>query len=335
MAGVQVGKRIIGADAPVTVGWENIGRVQGGPIKQLFFTYFQPAVLFGLILFWYYAPNAIAVASTGLMIGLGFKSLLLILEWVNPRYDSWRLTWKEFATDVFYVGMGYTILRMVDSYIGDGVMIEAVQGAFDWDKFAWFTGMPLLMQALLISMIFDFGQYWMHRGMHNWYPLWLTHAPHHYITQLNINKGAVGNPVELFLIGLGIGGFFDFLPRAFLLAGAIGMAVGTYQHINVRFNTPAWWRFLFNTTEHHSVHHSQDYEATRSNYSGTWIIWDRIFGTCIDGEAELLGMEGGRRMDIRETMVFPFVEGYKSAKSAYASRFGRGALPAPQLEPAE
>lgn len=334
MSGVQVGKRIIGADSPVTVGWENIGRVEGGPMKQLFFTHFQSAVLFILILFWYYAPNAIAVASTGLMIGLGFKAFLLILEWINPRYDSWRLTWKEFATDVFYVGLGYTILRMVDAYIGDGVMVEAVQGAFDWDKFAWFTGMPLLVQALLISMIFDFGQYWMHRGMHNWYPLWLTHAPHHYITQLNINKGAVGNPVELFLIGLGIAGFFDFLPRAFLLAGAIGMAVGTYQHINVRFNTPAWWRYLFNTTEHHSVHHSQDYEATRSNYSGTWIIWDRIFGTCIDGEAELLGMEGGRRMDIRETMVFPFVEGYKSAKAAIAARLGLGGRPDAELKPA-
>ncbi|MGY6551269.1 MAG: sterol desaturase family protein [Erythrobacter sp.] len=314
MAGVRVGKRIIGADAPVTVGWENIGRVQGGPFKQFFFTYFQPTVLFALIAFWYYAPNDIAVASTAIAIGLGFKVFLLALEWVNPRYESWRLTWKEFATDVFYVGMGYTLVRLMNGYFGNEVIISAVQSAFDWGKFAWFTGLPLLVQALLISMIFDFGQYWMHRGMHNWYPLWLTHAPHHYITQLNINKGSVGNPIELVLIGLGIGGFFDFIPRAFLLAGAIGMAVGTYQHINVRFNTPRWWRFIFNTTEHHSVHHSQDYEATRSNYSATWILWDRLFGTCVDGEAELLGMEGGRRMDIRETMVFPFTEGYKTVK---------------------
>ena len=194
MPGVQVGNRIIGADAPVTVGWENIGRVEGGPIKQFVFTYFQPAVLFGLIAFWYYAPNEWALASIGIAIGLGFKVLLLILEWVNPRYDSWRLTWKEFATDVFYVGLGYTLLRMVDAYIGNGVMIAAVQDAFDWDKFSWFTGLPLLLQALLISMIFDFGQYWMHRGMHNWYPLWLTHAPHHYITQLNNQQGCGRQP---------------------------------------------------------------------------------------------------------------------------------------------
>ncbi len=317
MQGTRVGNRIIGADSPVTVGWENIPKVEGGPFKRLFFTWFQPAVLFALIAFWYYAPNSIAKASTAIGIGIGFKVLLLILEWVNPRYDSWRLTWKEFVTDLFYVSLGYTFLAVVENYVGDGAMIEAVQGLFDWEAFAWFVGLPLLVQAFLISFIFDFGQYWMHRGMHNWYPLWLTHSVHHYITQLNINKGAVGNPVELFLIGLGIGGFFDFLPRAFLLAGAIGMAIATYQHINTRFNSPRWWRYLFNTTEHHSLHHSQDFEASRSNYSGTYIFIDRMFGTCVDGEAELLGMEGGRRMSIREQMTYPFTEAWKTIKARF------------------
>lgn len=333
MTGTRVGNRIVGADAPVTVGWENIGRVEGGPFKQAFFTYFQPAVLFAVIAFFYWAPNELAVASTAFIIGIVFRVFLLVLEWINPRYDSWKLTWKEFATDVFYVGMGYTLVRMLDTYLGSDAITDAVKGAFDWDSFLWFVSLPLIVQALAISLIFEFGQYWMHRGMHNWYPLWLFHAPHHYITQLNINKGAVGHPIELVLIGLGVGGFFDFIPRAFLLAGAIGMTVGIYQHINVRFNTPRWWRYIFNTVEHHSVHHSQDYQATRSNYGANWIIFDRMFGTCVDGEAEQLGMEGGRRMDIRETMHFPFTEGSKSMKSWLRERLGQGN--GPQREPAE
>ncbi|MEL6708919.1 MAG: sterol desaturase family protein [Pseudomonadota bacterium] len=336
MAGVQVGNRMIGADSPVTVGWENVPRVEGGPIKQFVFTYWLPFWLFSMLAFVYWGPNDIVKASTMFMIGIGFRVLLLALEWVNPRFESWKLTWKEFATDIFYVSIGYTILRMVDNYIGTGVMIEAVQGAMIWEKFAWFTGLPLLVQAAIIILIFEFGQYWMHRGMHNWYPLWLTHAPHHYITQLNINKGAVGHPVELFLIGLGVGGFFDFLPKAFLLAGAVRMTTGIYQHINVRFNTPRWWSFIFNTTEHHSVHHSQDYEATRSNYGSTLIIFDRLFGTCVDGEAEKLGMDGGRRMDIGETMLFPFTEAMKSYRGA-ADRMKNAGTPDQhqQQEPAE
>lgn len=331
MDGVRVGKRLIGTQSPVTVGWENIPNVEGGPVKRFVFTCFQPAVLLALIAFWYYAPNSLAKASTAIGIGIAFKVLLLALEWVAPRHESWRLTWKELITDLFYVGLGYTLLNIVEHYIGADVVIEAVQQNFHWEKVAWFMGLPLLLQAFLISFIFDFGQYWMHRGMHNWYPLWLTHAPHHYITQLNINKGAVGNPVELFLIGIGIGGFFDFLPRAALLAGTLGLAVGTYQHINVRFNSPRWWRFLFNTTEHHSVHHSQDYEGSRSNYSSTWIIIDRMFGTCVDGEAELLGMEGGRRMSVGETMTFPFTEAWKTMKA----KLRKDRFDGPAIVPAE
>lgn len=328
MQGVRVGKRMIGTQAPVIIGWENVPRVEGGPIKRAFFSWFQPTVLFALILFWYYAPNSIAKASTAIGIGIGFRVLLLTLEFFFPKHQSWMITWKEFTVDLFYVGLGYTILRLVDTFIGDDVMVGAIQGAFHWEKFAWFTGLPILLQAFIISFIFDFGQYWMHRGMHNWYPLWLPHSVHHYITQLNVHKGAVGNPVELFLIGLGIGGFFDFVPRAFLLAGAIGMSVSIYQHINVRFDSPRWWRFLFNTTGHHSLHHSQDFEATRSNYSNTYIFIDRIFGTCLDGEAELLGMEGGRRMSIREQMTFPFTEGWKSIKERLARPASIDAVPA-------
>jgi hypothetical protein len=317
MDGVLVRGRLIGAQAPVTVGWENIGTVQGGPVKRFVFTWFQPFFLAAFVLFFYYAPNSIATATTAVWIGICFRILLLGLEWVNPRYESWTLTWKECATDLFYVGLGYTILNTVEGYIGSDAIIEGILHGFDWDKFLWFAGLPLLLQAFLITFIFDFVQYWMHRGMHNWYPLWLTHSVHHYITQFNINKGAVGNPVELFLIGLGIGGFFDFLPRAFLIAGAISLAVGSYMHINVRFNTPRWWRFVFNTTEHHSVHHSQDFEASRSNYAGIYIFIDRIFGTCVDGEAEVLGMDGGRRMTIREQMTFPFTEGWRAIRERY------------------
>jgi sterol desaturase/sphingolipid hydroxylase (fatty acid hydroxylase superfamily) len=314
MDGVRVGNRVIGTQSPVTVGWENIPKVEGGPVKRFIFTWFQPAILLALVVFWYYAPNSIAKASTAIGIGIGFNALLLVLEWVNPRYESWRLTWKELATDLFFVGLGYTVINIAGYYIGSDVWADAALNYLVYDHLGWFMTLPLLVQALLILFIFEFGQYWMHRGMHNWYPLWLPHSVHHYITQLNINKGAVGNPVELFLIGLGIGGFFDFLPRAFLLSGGISMAISAYQHINVRFDSPRWWRFLFNTTEHHSLHHSQDYESTRSNYANTLIFIDRMFGTCIDGEAELLGMEGGRRMSLREQLTYPFTEGWKAIK---------------------
>ena len=65
------------------------------------------------------------------------------------------------------------------------------------------------MQVVVVMFTFELGQYWMHRAMHNWTPLWLTHAPHHHITQLNAAKGYVGNPIELFLISIGINALLD------------------------------------------------------------------------------------------------------------------------------
>ena len=76
MEGVRVGNRMIGTQSPVTVGWENLPKVEGGPIKRHFFTWFQPAALFALIAFWYYAPNSIATASTAIGIGIGFIFLI-------------------------------------------------------------------------------------------------------------------------------------------------------------------------------------------------------------------------------------------------------------------
>ena len=111
LEGIRVGNRVIGTQGPVIVGWENIPKVQGGPVKQFVFTWFQPTLLFALVAFWYYAPNSIAQASTAIAIGIGIRLLFLALEWVNPRHKSWQLTWKELISDLFYVGLGYTVLR--------------------------------------------------------------------------------------------------------------------------------------------------------------------------------------------------------------------------------
>ena len=51
--------------------------------------------------------------------------------------------------------------------------------------------------ALMLIILFEFGQYWMYRAMHNNSWLW---APQHYIAQLNAMKGYFGNPIELFPI---------------------------------------------------------------------------------------------------------------------------------------
>ena len=143
--------------------------------------------------------------------------------------------------------------------------------------------------------------------MHNVYPLWLTHAPHHHITQLNAMKGFVGNPIELFLISLSVVALFDFQLNAILAAASGGAAISIFAHANVRSDPPRWYAFVFTTIQNHSLHHSVRYEDTLCNYANSMILIDRMFGTFRAGEAEIVGQDERKRLSVREQFMFPFV----------------------------
>ena len=154
--------------------------------------------------------------------------------------------------------------------------------------------------------------------MHNWTPLWLTHAPHHHLTQLNAMKGAVGNPLELFLISLSVVALFDLpLPAEFCAFNILGV-ISTFAHANVRSDPPKWYSFFFTTIRHHSLHHSVVYEDTRCNYGNSLILLDRIFGTYRNGESAIVGQDERKRLSIWEQTVFPFrpmIDWYKARKA--------------------
>ncbi|WP_395397031.1 sterol desaturase family protein [Novosphingobium sp. BL-8A] len=274
-------------------------------MKRIVFTCIQPAAIAAIIAFWALAPASLTTSWWTLFAGAVVTKLgILALERVNERHASWRLTRTELLTDLFYVALGYTVIRYARKHWGDAPL-EAAKNAIGIST-PWLEHAPFLLQVALIVFLIEFSQYWMHRAMHNWYPLWLTHAPHHYVTQLNALKGAVGNPIELFLIGLSVVTLFDFSLTAAFCAAHVLTAVAAFAHANVRFDPPRWYAYLFTTVEHHSLHHSTDYESTRCNYANALILCDRMFGTFRDGEAAEVGQDGQRRLSIREQFMFPF-----------------------------
>jgi sterol desaturase/sphingolipid hydroxylase (fatty acid hydroxylase superfamily) len=186
----------------------------------------------------------------------------------------------------------------------------------------WAKQMPWLAQVALVIFLVEFGQYWMHRLMHNWTPLWLTHAPHHHITQLNAAKGAVGNPIELFLISLSVVALFDLQKTAVFAAFNTLGVISVFAHANVRSNPPFWYSFFFTTIRHHSLHHSTDYYSTRSNYANSLILLDRVFRTYRAGEAVIVGQDDRRRLSIWEQTMFPFqpmIDAYKARRAKVRS----------------
>ena len=283
-------------------------------MKTMLLRYFQPAMLVGIVALWWSLPPQLARDPLILMAGVLLTPLIILgLEFVSERHAAWRITWRELAHDLFFVAMSFTLIRyLIDNLAESGV--AATKAALGLQTL-WLQQLPFPVQVAMIFVLFEYGQYWMHRAMHNWHPLWLTHAPHHHLTQLNAFKGAVGNPVELFLIGLSIVGLFDFSLPAVFCAAHLGAAVGSFAHANVRFDPPKWYSLIFTTIEHHSLHHSQDYDSTRSNYSNSLIFIDRLHGTFRDGEGVELGQDGGRKLSIKDVMLFtfqPLIDGVRS-----------------------
>lgn len=295
-----------------------------GGIKTTFVNLIPPATLAAVVLFWGLAP-ATAVEHPWTLVAVGVAILAWVqgLEWLFERHEGWRLNKREFATDLFYVVLTYTAIAWASRTLAEEPLLsikETLGIATPWLK-----QLPFVVQALLAFSIFEFGQYWMHRAMHNWYPLWLTHAPHHHITQLNALKGAVGNPIELFLISLSVLALFDFDLAALFCAISVGGVISGFAHANVRSDPPLFYSFVFTTIRHHSLHHTAlSYEDTRCNYGNSLILLDRVFGTYREGESSIVGQDERKRLSIYEQFMFPF----QPAIDAIKARRGKSA-PAP------
>jgi sterol desaturase/sphingolipid hydroxylase (fatty acid hydroxylase superfamily) len=274
-------------------------------MKKILFSYVQPAMVGLVLLFWMFGPKTWVGNAWALTIATSLTTLSVLgLEWINERHASWRLTKTEFFTDLFYVILGATAITWVTTKLAEDPLKAAKHSLGITTE--WAMHLPFVVQVALVVFLIEFGQYWMHRLMHNYTPFWLTHAPHHHITQLNAMKGAVGNPIELFLISLSVVALFDLPVAAEFCAFNILAVVSTFAHANTRCDPPRWYAFFFTTIRHHSLHHSVGYEDTRCNYANSLILIDRVFGTYRDGESELVGQDERRRLSIPEQMIFPF-----------------------------
>lgn len=275
-------------------------------MTQKLFNLLPPATLAVLLLFWANLPQAwldhwwLLPVVTWVVI-----AFVQLMEFVNERHAGWRLNTTEFFTDLFYVGLGATVISWATRVLAEEPMVALKENL--GLATPWITTLPFLVQVVMVIFIWEFGQYWMHRLMHNNALFWSTHAPHHHITQLNAMKGYVGNPIELFLIGIGVVVLFDWDQRALFAAFACQSTIAIYAHANVRADPPIWYSFFFTTIRHHSLHHTAlSYEDTRCNYGNSLILLDRVFGTYKEGESEVVGQGERKRLSIREQWLFPF-----------------------------
>ncbi|EZA47495.1 alkylglycerol monooxygenase [Ooceraea biroi] len=125
----------------------------------------------------------------------------------------------------------------------------------------------------------DFCYYWIHRLKHEVHVLWLFHQVHHSSEAFDLPVGVRQSVVEL---------LYDFM-----LYSPLAVFINPYYIIKTReliylYNLlihtevigklgPLEW--IFNTPNHHCVHHAGNEYCLDKNYGGVFIIWDHMFHT--------------------------------------------------------
>jgi ornithine lipid hydroxylase len=245
---------------------------------------------------WLWFPLIFGGAMLGglLLIGRGFDAyvvagfnlaavaVLMPLERIVPYEPRWNESRGDVRTDVLHMLFSTVAMPEVIRALLFGGLAAA--GAWLSERAGlglWPTSWPLLAQWALAMVVSEFGQYWMHRGMHVTSTLWRLHAVHHSAERLYWLNAGRFHPLDT---------LFNFTLQAgpLILLGAPGEVValfalftgvhGLMQHANLDLRLgPLNW--VFSMAELHRWHHSRVMDESNSNYGANLIVWDVVFGT--------------------------------------------------------
>ena len=142
----------------------------------------------------------------------------------------------------------------------------------DWAGSVW-----LILAAYVIV---DFAFYWYHRGIHEMRFGWAAHVVHHSSQYFNVGTALRSSFVEawlepLMLVPVVLLGIDPVMAIALMSINHLYQYWLHTQHIGKL--GPVEW--IMNTPSHHRVHHGSDLKYCDRNYAGTFIIWDRLFGS--------------------------------------------------------
>lgn len=145
----------------------------------------------------------------------------------------------------------------------------------------WVERWPPIVQWGVALVAWDLGFYWMHRLHHKFPALWSVHVVHHEGEHFNLSLGIRNawlsslttlpfTSVPLALIGVPL--------PVFVAVSTLHYTVQFYNH-NCVVGRSGWLERFFITPAHHRVHHGQNDEYRDCNFGGTFLLWDKLFGS--------------------------------------------------------
>lgn len=232
-------------------------------------------------------------------ISLFFLALEIIAPWRKQqailRKDFWLDSFYMFFNFFLFSLIGYNALSNVAvTFFNDILLLVNI------DNLAFFQiqNFPYWTQLLILFLVKDFIQYFIHRLLHKVPFLWNFHKVHHSVKEMGFAahlrfhwmETVVYRTLEyipLALIGFGI--------NDFILVHLFTLAWGHFNHSNLKIPLGIF-KYIFNNPQMHIWHHGKKLpKKTGVNFGLTLSVWDYLFKTDYipkNGKDIELGFEG-------------------------------------------
>ena len=208
-------------------------------------------------------------AAGWLLVGL--LQLAVIVAVIGPMQRLWPVepvtNRATIRTDILYtlihrlgvfrLALFFTVDPLADSLFG--ALRVAGVSTFQLDGI-WpgITDIPWV-SLLLYLVVFDFVDYWIHRGQHHFEWWWRLHSLHHAQQQMTMwsdNRNHVLDDLLRDTILVVVAQAIGVAPGQFIAIVAITQLSESFQHANVRLWFGRWGERLWVSPRFHRLHHS-------------------------------------------------------------------------------
>jgi sterol desaturase/sphingolipid hydroxylase (fatty acid hydroxylase superfamily) len=207
---------------------------------------------------------------------------------------------RDLADNALYWFLGLlTFGGLAELYIhtGVGLTFGARASAAVLAGYGAAARLPLALQAVLVIVVMDFVQYWLHRLFHGAEDLdWTTTYRIHPVNFAVYSAGALA---LVRLIG--------FSPAAFMIVGPFNLVIGPLVHANLNW-TFGPFRYVLASPVYHRWHHVNDPAIYNRNFAPTFPVFDLMFGTFYMPKGELpktYGVDGVPKHFLAQ-LAYPF-----------------------------
>jgi lathosterol oxidase len=203
---------------------------------------------------------------------------------------GWQVDLQHYVANHIFNGGLVFVLFLPANWLASQLSLQSIQ--------AYFQGLPLAVQVLMLMLVTDFTQYWVHRAFHRVPFLWRFHRIHHSVEKMDWLAGSRLHIADvlitrsLSLIPMVLLGFSTEAINIYLPILALQ---SVFIHCNLEFEL-RWLQNVLATPKFHHWHHTNDSGCLDKNFSVTLPVFDLLFGTYYNPRGQWpqdYGLSGG------------------------------------------